>query len=752
MEVYVLTMASSRFAQGFAQGLFALDAADGLTEGPSVVVNILVQSLLSSPDYGKYASSPPGLILYYLWNTVTAIILLNVLISLFSSAYSDVIDDAEAQYLAFFASKTIGMIRAPDSFVYPAPFNLIETFFLNRYVMGVLFFIPLTVIAFYEAAYEQKEHIWLKNWFRGSDEGAADYVEERDPEIDDAECGGMKISRVPFEELVKLFPNTEKVLTVQQERRVSRIDVQSNPINQAVRKPSRPSHASPVPKNDSRDDDDEVFQLKKPKRPAKRVVITVDSDTEDEGVPPSNQGRSSNTPTLQELIPPPKASQPSSSCSKMSKPSRLKVEVVVPFAPYTIKGTTLASVNSTAPIIEPTRSRSHYFPPSPPLIRPRQLTPIRRRGGQDFFNPPSPPSPSLTSTDLDLSFDLGSLDIADTSVNPGTSQIHNYLKPLLAECGQSTCGPIEFSSFIETFPYDRVVQSSAGFPTDLRFRKIGEASYSEVFGIGDVVLKVIPLRDESSGSTALSSTEDTAEEDGPAPTDAKDVLKEIIVTDAMGQVCDGFVKLLKTYVVRGKYPEVLLRLWDEYHTSKGSESVRPDKFLVSQIYAIIVLPNGGPDLEAYRMDAGDGDGGERVHWTPFEDEVFMGEGDYQFDVYRMMKEHNGGAWEEFRPLTNVMWLHYLAVKLIKAKRLRAPSDQRSSSNLDTAAFTEKDCYDCLMDIEEWLRTCVTPFIPKAKGKGRKKVTASAATPLSGPACAGEIVVYAVKKGWIQPVA
>jgi len=64
------------------------------------------------------------------WNTVTAIILLNILISLFSSAYAEVIDNAEAQYLAFFASKTIAMIRAPDSYVYPAPFNLIEAIFI----------------------------------------------------------------------------------------------------------------------------------------------------------------------------------------------------------------------------------------------------------------------------------------------------------------------------------------------------------------------------------------------------------------------------------------------------------------------------------------------------------------------------------------------------------------------------------------------------------------------------------------------
>jgi hypothetical protein len=37
-----------------------------------------------------------------------------------------VVDNAEAHYLAFFAGKTVGMIRAPDTYVYPAPFNLIE--------------------------------------------------------------------------------------------------------------------------------------------------------------------------------------------------------------------------------------------------------------------------------------------------------------------------------------------------------------------------------------------------------------------------------------------------------------------------------------------------------------------------------------------------------------------------------------------------------------------------------------------------
>ena len=56
------------------------------------------------------------------------------------------------------------------------------------------------------------------------------------------------------------------------------------------------------------------------------------------------------------------------------------------------------------------------------------------------------------------------------------------------------------------------------------------------------------------------------------------------------------------------------------------------------------------DLGLSRMDASP----TEVHWTPFESEVFEGEGDYQFDVYRMMKDHNGDSWKEYRPLTNVM--------------------------------------------------------------------------------------------------
>ncbi|KAJ1081525.1 hypothetical protein NDU88_001707, partial [Pleurodeles waltl] len=46
-----------------------------------------------------------------------------------------------------------------------------------------------------------------------------------------------------------------------------------------------------------------------------------------------------------------------------------------------------------------------------------------------------------------------------------------------------------------------------------------------------------------------------------------------------------------------------------------------------------------------------------------DEELFHGEGDYQFDIYRSMKEENGNSWSGYHPHTNVLWLHYVADKL-----------------------------------------------------------------------------------------
>ncbi|EMD40953.1 hypothetical protein CERSUDRAFT_111528 [Gelatoporia subvermispora B] len=209
---------------GFLQGLYALDAADGNTDHPTALVHVLVQALLQAPDYSRFDNSPAGQILYYLWNVATVVILLNVLISLFSSAYEDVVEDASAEYLTYFASKVVGMIRAPDEFTYPAPSNIIESFLIapleyivskktytkiNRSVMLVLFFFPLCIIALYEADLDPSKNKWVKDWLSHPDEGLEDNPQFQNPEVapEDADRG-LVISKVPFDELVKQFPDT----------------------------------------------------------------------------------------------------------------------------------------------------------------------------------------------------------------------------------------------------------------------------------------------------------------------------------------------------------------------------------------------------------------------------------------------------------------------------------------------------------------------------------------------------------------
>ncbi|XP_030047621.1 serine/threonine-protein kinase haspin isoform X3 [Microcaecilia unicolor] len=48
--------------------------------------------------------------------------------------------------------------------------------------------------------------------------------------------------------------------------------------------------------------------------------------------------------------------------------------------------------------------------------------------------------------------------------------------------------------------------------------------------------------------------------------------------------------------------------------------------------------------------------------------LFQGQGDYQFDVYRSMRQENSNSWSEYSPHSNVLWLHYLAGKLINEIR------------------------------------------------------------------------------------
>jgi hypothetical protein len=76
--------------------------------------------------------------------------------------------------------------------------------------MVTIFFVPLAIIAFYEASFHT-ENAWMKNWLQGIDDVEQDSPQIRDPHVADDECDGLKISKVPYEELIKVFPDTQQV-------------------------------------------------------------------------------------------------------------------------------------------------------------------------------------------------------------------------------------------------------------------------------------------------------------------------------------------------------------------------------------------------------------------------------------------------------------------------------------------------------------------------------------------------------------
>lgn len=115
--------------------------------------------------------------------------LLNILIALYNSAYEDIYDNANDEYLAMFAHKTMTFVRAPDENVFIPPFNLIEIFLLalplewwmnkklyeriNDIVMGAIYSPLLLISAYFEMRAAQNIRV---NRARG--EADDDIVEE----------------------------------------------------------------------------------------------------------------------------------------------------------------------------------------------------------------------------------------------------------------------------------------------------------------------------------------------------------------------------------------------------------------------------------------------------------------------------------------------------------------------------------------------------------------------------------------------
>jgi serine/threonine-protein kinase haspin len=97
------------------------------------------------------------------------------------------------------------------------------------------------------------------------------------------------------------------------------------------------------------------------------------------------------------------------------------------------------------------------------------------------------------------------------------------------------------------------------------------------------------------------------------------------------------------------------------------------------------------------------------------------------------------------------------MKLIKSKGLKVPRKSKEAPlpSVTNEGFSELDCYEALLDVEQWLGAFLSdtfsPMQKTAKGKSRRKtITRPQQNSLhGGPESAGEVVQYGVKKGWIS---
>lgn len=160
---------------GFLQAFMGLDYAEDFEWGDAkFIVQSMANALMQSPDFDGFDDfgHPFGIILYYVFTFVVMVLLLNILIALYNSAYEDIYENADDEYLALLSQKTMQFVRAPDENVYIAPFNLVEIFLiaipfewwmnkhtyerLNDYVMATIYSPILVVAAYFETRTAQE--------------------------------------------------------------------------------------------------------------------------------------------------------------------------------------------------------------------------------------------------------------------------------------------------------------------------------------------------------------------------------------------------------------------------------------------------------------------------------------------------------------------------------------------------------------------------------------------------------------------
>lgn len=113
---------------GFLQGFIGLDSSDGKNEATQRILISLVKAVIGGSSFEDMGNLVPpyASVLYYFYQFMLTVILMNILIALYSTAYAAIVENATDEYFALVAHKTLRYIRAPDQNLYVPPFNLIE--------------------------------------------------------------------------------------------------------------------------------------------------------------------------------------------------------------------------------------------------------------------------------------------------------------------------------------------------------------------------------------------------------------------------------------------------------------------------------------------------------------------------------------------------------------------------------------------------------------------------------------------------
>ncbi|XP_014249262.1 uncharacterized protein LOC106666517 isoform X2 [Cimex lectularius] len=237
----------------------------------------------------------------------------------------------------------------------------------------------------------------------------------------------------------------------------------------------------------------------------------------------------------------------------------------------------------------------------------RQFTPTRRKRSISFQLSSPTRSPIMRNTSL--SFLKNSLpDIKSPLLNSPSEMLcvpnidekvkrsSNVFSSLQTYSQSSDYAEIVFFLCNQTKPCD----FSEIYPQEI-FKnsiKVGEGVFGEVFLImkekQKSVLKIIPIEGDFPVNGEKQKT-------------YSEIYSELLIThllnglrgDTEQFMTKGFVELISAKIVQGRYPEELIRLWEEFDVKTGSDNDNPTIFGDNQLYLTLELAHGGTDLESY---------------------------------------------------------------------------------------------------------------------------------------------------------